>query len=136
LGIEIQLMNEADTLRDVLAAINAAWTSADISGLGALFHSDMVIVGPGYQQFAVGRDACIESYREFSSNASVLAYEASEATVHVWGDTAVCSYTWSMTWQRAEDPVSDVGTDQFVFARVGGQWLAVYRLVLFQSSQA
>lgn len=128
-------MNDATELRRVLDAINAAWTSADVSGLGSLFHPDMVIVGPGYRRFTSGREACVESYREFSSNAEVLAYDASEPAIQVWADTAVCSYSWSMTWRRDGDPVSEAGTDQFVFARVDSRWLAIYRLVLFESSR-
>lgn len=129
-------MSEVANLRRALDTINSAWTTADVAALRSLFHADMVIVGSGYQQFASGRDACIESYREFSTNAKVLAYEASEPMIQVCADTAVCSYSWTMTWQRTGDPVSDVGTDQFVFTRLGNQWLAVYRLILFQPSQA
>jgi ketosteroid isomerase-like protein len=128
-------MNDVENLCKALEAINSAWLSADVSALFHLFHDDMAIVGPGYQHFARGRDACVESYREFASNAKVLAYKASDPAIQVWADTAVCSYSWSMTWQRTEEAVSDVGTDQFVFARVNGRWLAVYRLVLFRPSQ-
>lgn len=129
-------MSDAGEIRRILDVINGAWTTARTDALAALFHADMVIAGPGYQTYAAGRDACVESYREFSTNAKVLAYSAAEPAIGVWDDTAVASYAWTMTWQRDNDPVSDAGTDQFVFTRSGGRWLAVYRLVLFRQPAA
>lgn len=129
-------MDDITALRRILERIDDAWTIGRTDPLRVLFHADMLIVGPGYQRFAVGREACVESYREFSANAKVLAYQPSQPDIRVWGDTAVASFAWSMTWQRTGDPVSDSGTDQFVFGRFGQNWLAVYRLVLFNQGQA
>jgi hypothetical protein len=124
-------MDDITALRRILERIDDAWTTGQTDPLRPLFHADMLIAGPGYHRFAVGRDACVESYREFCTNAKVLAYQPSHLEIRVWGDTAVASYSWSMTWQRTGDPVSDSGTDQFVFGRFRQDWLAVYRLVLF-----
>ena len=84
----------------ILRAITAAWRNGRAGDLDPLFHARMVIAGAGHEAYASGRAACVESYREFAANAAVTAYDESAPTIHVWGDTAVAHYAWTMTWQR------------------------------------
>lgn len=126
-------MNDAAGLQRALDTITAAWTAGQTEALHQLFHPDMVIEGPHHQLYVSGREACVESYREFCANARVLSYAASAPIIRQWGDTAVCGYSWTMNWQRDGALVSDAGTDQFVFGRYDGRWLAVYRLVHFRT---
>ena len=76
-------------IRDVIAKIDAAWRLKQFDGLDECFHRDAVIVGPGYTEFARGRDKCTESYREFARNAAVLAYSESSHALRIWNTTAV-----------------------------------------------
>jgi hypothetical protein len=41
--------NDRETVRQVLQRIDDAWQQGRTDELNALFHEDMVIVGPGFQ---------------------------------------------------------------------------------------
>jgi alpha-D-ribose 1-methylphosphonate 5-phosphate C-P lyase len=126
-------MQDTAGLQHLLDTITAAWTAGQTEALHQLFHPDMVIEGPHHQLYVSGREACVESYREFCEKARVLSYSATPPIIRQWGDTAVCTYSWIMNWQRDGALVSDAGTDQFVCARHDGRWLAVYRMVQFRT---
>jgi ketosteroid isomerase-like protein len=93
------------------------------------------MVSPGFQEMLRGRVACVESYREFAANAKVHDYTESDLKIAVWGDTAVCTYAWSMTYQRDGEQSREAGTDQFVLSREGKKWLAVYRYIHFAPTE-
>lgn len=123
--------DEREAVAAILRAITAAWREGRADDLAPLFHERMVIAGPEHKAYASGRAACVESYREFAANAAVTAYNETAPTIHVWGDTAVASYAWSMTWRRDGAPSTETGTDQFVLGREQERWQVLYRLLLF-----
>ena len=45
----------------VVTRLDAAWRTKQFDGLEQCFDDNAVIVGPNYQQYAVGRRACAES---------------------------------------------------------------------------
>ena len=117
-------------IRRLLAAINAAWKNNRIETLADLFHERMTIAGPDHSTYAVGRDACIETYREFAANVSVLAYRESAPVIEVWGDTAIAHYGWTMTYRRGPTTSTETGTDHFVLGRAAGAWRVLHRMLL------
>jgi ketosteroid isomerase-like protein len=89
--------------------INEAWKQGRAEQLHDFFHRDIVMVGPGYQELLRGRAACVESYREFGANAKVHDHTESEMKINVWGGTAVCTYKWVMTYERAANAAARRG---------------------------
>ena len=121
-------------IRAVLTRIHTAWRAKEFDGLEECFDANAVIVGPNYQQYAVGRKACAESYREFATNAAVLEYEESDHQLRLWPDTAVYTFTWQMTYARDRGPKREAGTDQLVLGRSGEEWRVLFRYIHFQPS--
>ena len=108
-------MSAESAVREIIARIDAAWRLKQFEGLDKCFHTDAVIVGPGYVEFSRGRAKCAESYREFATNAAVLSYFESGHTLRMWETTAVYSFAWEMTYRRDQGPKREAGTDQLVF---------------------
>jgi ketosteroid isomerase-like protein len=122
-------------IRDVIATIDAAWRLKQFTGLDQCFHEDAVIVGPGYTEYARGREKCAESYREFATNAAVLSYSESSHTLRTWETIAVYTFAWEMQYQRQEGPKRETGTDQLVFELMDGHWQLVWRYICFVPSE-
>lgn len=118
-------------IREVIAKIDGAWRLKQFDGLDECFHEDAVIVGPGYTEFARGREKCAESYREFATNADVLSYSESSHTLRKWESTAVYTFAWEMQYQREDGPKHEAGTDQLVFEFAQGRWQLVWRYIYF-----
>lgn len=127
---------DEQAIRAVLERIEAAWRRNDFDGLEDCFDRKAVIVGPGYVTYAAGRAACVESYREFASNADVLEYQESDRKLRQWRHTAICTLSWTMTYQRDGGAQHDSGTDQLVLERQDDRWRVVYRHIQFAAGSA
>lgn len=122
-------------IRSVLSRIDAAWRNKQFDGLDDCFDADAVIVGPTYTtQYATGRGACADSYREFARNAAILKYAESHHELHSWADTAVYTFSWEITFQLGHGPQMESGTDQLVLSRFGSDWRVVFRYIYFSPS--
>ena len=124
-----------EEIRLLLRSINQAWTQGRPEDLAPYFRDDMVIVGPGFQGRTEGKQACIESYKEFISQATIRDYEESEIVVDVWGETAVASYHFEIDYEMGGTEYHDTGYDLFVFVREGGLWRVAWRTLVPLESQ-
>jgi ketosteroid isomerase-like protein len=129
-------MSAEPAIRKVIATIEAAWRHKEFGGLEACFHEDVVIVGPGYVEYGRGRDTCAQSYREFATNAEILDYSESGHVLRVWGNVAVYTYAWQMTYRREGGQTTDSGTDQLVLEQTSAGWQVVWRYMFFQPSSS
>jgi hypothetical protein len=121
---------DREQITHILKAINRAWTSGDTDDLSKYFHEDMIIAQPGFGIRGEGRSACVDSYKGFAGMASINALRESEHMVLVWGDTAVASYKFDVEYEMDGQSHRDAGYDLFVFTRLEGAWLAVWRTIL------
>lgn len=110
---------------DTLTALNAAWTQGDADGLIDHFHPEMVAFTASERRRSVGLRACLSTWKRFSKGAKVIEWEEIDPVVRVYGDAAVVSYYFKITFESSGEIVSRDGRDIFVFVRDGGRWLAV-----------
>jgi hypothetical protein len=122
---------ERATISDLLRQLTRAWRTGDFASLEPIFHNDMVIGAPGQTMTLIeGREACIETYRDFSERAIVETYTEDPAWIGVWTNTAVASYAWDMTWTDDEGFHASSGQDVLTLAKEEGAWRVVGRMLL------
>lgn len=117
-------------VRDMLRRLSAAWQDRRYQELAGLLDERIVMVLPGLSARIEGRTAVIDSYMDFMEHATVSDFVEDSPTIDVWGDTAIASYHWEMTWVRAGKEKSAAGYDVFTFSRrTDGDhaWRAVWR---------
>jgi hypothetical protein len=125
-------LNAEGAIRDTLARIDAAWRNKEFDGLETCFHEHAVIVGAGYVEYASGRNKCAESYREFATNADVLAYSEDSHSLRIWETIAVYTFQWTMTYRRESGTRTEQGTDQLVLQEGPEGWHVVWRYIFFE----
>ena len=110
--------------------INRAWIDNELIELERLFHEEIVFSSPQGEPLAKGREACIDSYAQFMSQAKVLEVTLEDAEVDVFGSTAVAVYGYDMTWEMNGERFQEPGRDLFVFNHDENRWVAVWRTIL------
>lgn len=120
----------ADAAWDTIRRINQAWVLRRAEDLEAVLHPDVVVVPPPPAAAVRGREACIASYREFALEARVLHFEELSPAVEVFGDTAVATYDFAITYEIGGTYTTERGREIFVLTREDGRWLAVWRTQL------
>jgi hypothetical protein len=129
------LGNQADRksveeIRGLLEDINRAWLHNRTDELENLFHRNIVIAQPGLEVQVRGKQACINSYKEFASFAAVSRFEASDHVIDVWGRAAVAKYRFEMDYEIQGMHRHDVGIDLFVLVHEDEKWLVVWRTTI------
>jgi hypothetical protein len=120
-----------DQVREKLDALNQAWRRGNFAAMEALVDEGIAMRGPGLKELARGRQAFIQSYREFMAQSKVIEYAESAHAIDIWGEVSVATYDWSMTYEQRGQRKTDNGHDMFVFRRIRDDWSAVLRLILF-----
>ena len=126
--------DDREEIRLLLNKINDAWLAGPPDGipgvLNECFSADMVIKGPSFQAMGRGKEACVKSYVDFVRQARVRSCTLSEPEIDHFGDTAIATYSWEMTYELDGHEYHNSGHDLFVLSRVEGRWLAVWRAML------
>jgi len=118
---------DQDAVRAALETINRAWIEGRPADMRDLLDDRVVMVQPGFNQSLAGRDACLASYQEFVSQATIDRYTPAEPFIQVWGDTAVAWFAWTMAYTIGGRTSRERGHDVFVFRRTPAGWRAVWR---------
>ena len=125
-------------VKDVLSRINNAWIKqrgdAMTAALNECFAEDVVMRGPDFGLLAEGRDALVRSYYDFLNQAEVKDVSLNDPEIDISGETATAQYKWTMTYSLNGQEYTERGRDLFVFSRRNQKWLAVWRLMLIDTS--
>ena len=116
-----------------LGRLSAAWRNRRYDELAAVFDERIVMALPGFAGRVEGRDALIESYREFMERTTLTHYAEEPPVIDVWGSTAVASYRWEMQWLTKGVSNQAAGSEMFIFAREAagtGEWRALWRTMV------
>ena len=116
----------------VVQRVNEAWRTNRLEVLPALFHVDAVIVDATHLPLAVGRAACVDSYRAFVTSATVEAYTEGAPTVTLFGAAAVVSYPFQIGYSIGGQTYSETGSDCLMLVRGSQGWLVAWRQLVWR----
>jgi DNA ligase-1 len=119
--------------RDVVRRLQEGWRGQRWADVEAALHEQCVFVRPDGSRVE-GRTACVQSYREFMSNARIIRYVESDHRLDAWGAAAVASCRWEMSWAMAGKPSRARGTETLVLARAQDAWRVVFRTITESTS--
>ncbi|MFO7769366.1 MAG: nuclear transport factor 2 family protein [bacterium] len=109
---------------------NEAWTSGEIERVQKLFHPAAVHVSPDFTRRVEGREAIVRSYEDFTRQAVTREFEEFDHSVDLFGDSAVATYRFRVTYERNGEARRVEGSEILVFRRMGQGWQAIWRTQL------
>ena len=122
--------DQIEAIEGIIRKINKAWSRARFEVLEQYFHENMIIAPPGFQHRAMGREVCIQSYRDFLSDAAIHDFQESDFIIDIWDRTAVATYQYHMDWESNGKRFQESGHDVYVFTRKDEKWLIVWRTLV------
>jgi ketosteroid isomerase-like protein len=115
----------------LLHRMSEAWRAGRFDTLEEIFHADMVIAAPGtFDARITGREACIQTYRDFAERATITAYQEEPVWIGVWGPTANASFGWQIAWDDETGAHTASGRDVLCLNKGDDGWRVVGRLML------
>lgn len=110
---------------ETLRKLNDCWTKSDGKNLINYFHRDMVAITATDRNRREGRDACVAGWVGFASQVKVLHWEEIDPQIQMYGNTAVVTYYFDMSFEMGGQTITMGGRDMFVFVKENGKWWAV-----------
>jgi ketosteroid isomerase-like protein len=119
---------------ETVRRINAAWLEGHCERLDELFHDRVVVVGLDGARYGEGKEAVVESYRDFGRRATISEFRESDGKVDVYDVVAVVSYRFDIEYAIDGQSSREAGREVMVLEKHDGRWLAVWRMVTAQAA--
>jgi ketosteroid isomerase-like protein len=116
-----------EAVRRVVQRINELWLSRDYSQIGELIAENAVIAQPGSNGRIRGREAYVQSYRDYDHAATTQEFSPGEPQVDVIGDVAVAICPFRIVYDLQGKTYREKGNDILVLSRSTGEWQVVWR---------
>ncbi|NIP60046.1 MAG: SgcJ/EcaC family oxidoreductase [Gemmatimonadetes bacterium] len=120
----------AEELWERVREANRAWTEGRPKEVAALFHRDAVMAGPDGRELVRGREAIVESFVDYCRRATTRAFQELDHEIRIFGDTAVLTYGFAVTYELEDQVHDERGREVLVFARGEEGWAVVWRMQL------
>ncbi len=118
--------------REFVARLNACWLDGRARDVETFLHPEVIVVFPGFEGRAVGREAVLKGFHEFCDSADILEYAESDHQVDVVATAAVVTYHFRMVFRRDGVDWGSRGRDLWILDRThdGEGWHGVWRTLL------
>lgn len=124
-----------EAIRHVIEKINTCWQEKRYGEIGAFLAENAVIAAPGSDQRVRGRDAYVQSYRDYDQTATTHEFNASDPQIDIVGNVAVAVCPFSVVYEMEEKMYRESGHDILVFSRSNERWLVAWRTMQVETSE-
>jgi ketosteroid isomerase-like protein len=118
---------DADAIAAIVRHINESWRARRYDDIGSHLADDVVLAPPGSSMRVAGREAYVQSYRDYDAAAFTETFTPDEPQIDVMGDVAVATCPFSIVYRLEGVTYKERGRDLLVFARQQAGWRVVWR---------
>jgi ketosteroid isomerase-like protein len=126
---------DAAEVQEAVRQINALWLAGRVARLADHVIENVVIVAPDFDARVQGARALVDSFQTFVRNAKVHSFRESELTVDVFGESAMATYRFDMSYDFGGVTYDETGREFWMFVRVDKRWRLAWRYQLPVSRQ-
>jgi len=114
-------------IRQIVFTINRHWLNKQCDEIGKFLSEKVVIAPPGSDKRIRGRDAYVQSYRDYDQSAITHKFSPDEPEIDIIGETAVAVYPFYVEYELQGKTYREHGKDILVFSNKSGEWKVVWR---------
>lgn len=117
-------------IESLVERLNDSWLNDKLENMDMFFHKQVVMLQPGTNKKVIGREALIDSYREFVESSEVSDFRTKDLAIDVFEDTAVVFYTFRIKYRVETTNYDEDGSEILILHRHNDRWLIVWRTQL------
>lgn len=111
----------------MIRRMNELWHGKRYDDMAELLAEDVVIAPPGSDMRIRGRDAYIQSYRDYDAAATTHEFESGEPEIDVTGDVAVAVCPFTVAYELKGAKYRETGAETLVLSRSAAGWRVAWR---------
>ena len=123
----LKSMTPEEIVKQLVRDMNAAWIEGRVEELGRFFAPDVVFVAPDGNNRITGREAAVESFRQYTEQAVTHRFDEVDLQVDVTGAIAVASLRFNVRYEFAGAMYEETGRDILVLASPETGWHIAWR---------
>jgi hypothetical protein len=114
-------------IQRIILRINESWLTKRYEEIGSYLTEDVIIAPPGSENRIHGREAYVQSYRDYDQAAKTHKFTPSEPRIDIIGNVAVAVCPFLIVYEMQQKMFRENGNDLLVFARTAGEWRIAWR---------
>jgi hypothetical protein len=119
--------SERSAILHVVNKINESWLGKSYDELGSCLDDNVIMAAPGSTNRIIGREAYVQSYRDYDTVAKTLQINIEEPQIDIIVDTAVAICPFDVTYELKGKIYHERGSDILVLVRKKSDWRVVWR---------
>jgi len=122
------------SIEHLIEKFNNGWTQGDFESLASLLHENVVFIAPDLITEIIGKEACLQTIKEYVDNADTRHFVVEEQRVHVWQQTANISIKYSIEYLMEGKNYKESGKEFWTMIQEQNQWKLVWRAMVANES--
>ena len=118
--------NEEKKVEQLIRDLNRAWTEGRLDDLPGFFDERVVAIAPGGNRIE-GREAMVESFRQFLAMARVDDFQVTGISVDVFDHTAVARFDFAVRYELDGASYDETGSEVLALVESEERWRIVWR---------
>ena len=127
-------LSDESAIQHIIEKITKLWLQKKYDAIGEFLSEQVVIAPPGTEERIRGREAYVNSYRDYDRAATTLEFTAGKQEIDIIGDVAVALCPFVIVYKLKDETYREKGRDMLVFSKKAGEWCVVWRTVQTQKS--
>ena len=120
-------MDDVPVISQLIRDLNQTWLQGRFDDLHRYYVEDVVMIPPGLQGEVVGRDAMVDSYRQFAQQATVHQFREDRIDVHTFESTAIVTLHFHVKYDCGGDVQEENGAEILVLLCRDNEWRIAWR---------
>ena len=106
---------------------NKAWTEGQLDILPSILHNEVVFVAPDLKHEIQGKEACIQTIRDYLSMAVTHSFIVTHKKINCWEDTAAAILEYEIDYELNDTRYKESGIETWMLAKEENDWKLLWR---------
>jgi ketosteroid isomerase-like protein len=126
-------MNE--NVEKFITKFNQAWTQGKLEVIIPLLHNDVIFLAPDFKTEISGKDACLQTIKDYINNAKTKSFKVLNTKIHSWKDNAVVSFDYLIEYEMNDNTHQEAAKEFWTMINQSDTWKIVWRAVVGNQSE-
>ncbi|MEM1001047.1 MAG: nuclear transport factor 2 family protein [Bacteroidota bacterium] len=118
------------SIESLIETFNTGWTQGEFEAVESILHEDVVFIAPDLVTEIIGKQACLQTIKEYTSNADTLLFEIKNQKINTWLQTAIISIDYLIEYLMKGKKYREMGKEFWTLSREKDGWKMVWRVMV------
>ncbi len=113
-----------------ITRFNEGWTQGQFDIIMPLLDDQIIFMAPDLQTEIKGKVSCVNTIKEYVSQAVTHLFEVTGKTIHIWDQSAVVVMDYYVEYEMNNQYYKEKGKEFWMLNRKDNQWKMIWRVMV------